>query len=115
MKENKKEKKADADWESPADEDMISRTENERLEAWRSFTPRNFEERAISDEIVGTQSWPSPRTPYPTSRIENRQDVYTKSGKRISFPLPGWMEDFQSKNRAKSRTSSARYSRFVSA
>ena len=113
-----KEQKADSEWEFSGDDNMISRTENERLEAWRFFTPsRNFEERIIADEIVANQPWSlSPRTPCPTSRIEpeeNKQDVYTMSGKRISFPLPGWMKDFQSKNRPSSSATTARYKRFV--
>lgn len=91
--------------EFSADDNMISRTENERLEAWKFFRLRNLEER------------PVPQTPYPTARIEperHKHDVYTKSGKRISFPLPGWMEDFQSKNRPRSSgTNNLRYARCV--
>ena len=103
---NYREEKDDLD----ADDNMISRTENERLEAWKFFRLRNVEERVIPDEVT--------KTPYPTSKVEPdeyRHDfVRTKSGKRISLPLPGWMEDFQSKNRPRSSASrNVRYARCV--
>jgi hypothetical protein len=110
--ENINEQKGHPELEFSADDNMISRSENERLEAWKFFRLRNLEERIIPDEIAVTP------TPYPTSRPKpegHKHDVYTKSGKRISFPLPGWMEDFQAKNRAcrPSTTSSVRYARCV--
>jgi hypothetical protein len=113
--ESIKEEKNDLELEFSVDDNMISKTENERLEAWKFFRPRNLEERGIPDEITSTP-YSSSKTPHPSSRIDpdelHRHDVvYTKSGKRISLPLPGWMEDFQSKNRPRpsSTNTSVRY------
>lgn len=101
-----------------ADDNLISKTENERLEAWRFF-------RDCGDELTTsvTQPWISSlRAPFPSPRIQleeipNRRDVYTKSGKHLSHPLPGWMEDFQSKNSLRSSNAaySIRYARCVHA
>lgn len=93
------ENKDETEPEFSPDDNMISWTENERLEAWKIFELRNLEDRII------------PVAPCPTSRLQDEgqrhQDVYTKSGKRISFPMPGWMEDFQSKNRPRSSATNA--------
>ena len=93
----------DSKLEFPKDDNMISRTENERLEAWKFFRLRNVK-GVVSDKV--TNPWTSPGVPCPTPKVEperNKHNNHTKSGKHISFPLPGWMEDFQCKNRPATR------------
>ncbi|XP_028413476.1 uncharacterized protein LOC114536318 [Dendronephthya gigantea] len=92
----------DSKLEFTTDDNMISRTENERLEAWKFF--RNVKGGLSPDKV--TKLWASPGVPCPTPRVEperNKHNNHTKSRKHLSFPLPGWMEDFQYKNRQASR------------
>lgn len=86
------------------DDDMIS---NDRLEAWKFFHLENLEERAIVEQNQFSslkQARPSSNQSCCTTSRHGRhgslssKDFYTSSGKRLSFPLPGWMEELHSKN-----------------
>ena len=101
---------------------MISKTENDRLEAWKVFHLRNVEERAITEQkelSVVRQPCPSlGQSSCTTSRNKRSGSLSAKefrmsSGKRLSFPLPGWMEELHLRKQEKSYSKSAHLPRYT--
>ena len=94
-------------WEEAPCDDLISKTENIRLQAWRSCHLRDLEDRIIptKDRYFSVIQPPVPPSNHSLTQRQPRQrtfspiDAYKRSGKRLSYPLPGWMDELESRNR----------------
>lgn len=104
------------------DNDMISKTESDRLEAWKVLHTKNLEERVITEKKEFTTLKPQPSSTNQNSFTSNTgvkhrplspKEIFTSSAKRLSFPLPGWMEELHLKNQYRSYSSMAYQPRLV--